>query len=81
MVESNALIGLVSKYYDVGRLTATRAEEILVDGKKPGDIPVESLSRFSLIVNMEVARKLELYPPMSLLNIVAVVKKKEEPMP
>jgi putative tryptophan/tyrosine transport system substrate-binding protein len=79
VVESNALMGLVSKYYDVGRLTATRAEEILVDHKKPADIPVESLSRFSLIVNMEVAKKLELYPPMSLLNIVDVVKTKEVP--
>ena len=81
VVESNALMGLVSKYYDVGRLTATQAEQILVDHKNPADIPVESLSRFSLIVNMEVARKLELYPPMSLLNIVDVVKTKEVPQP
>ena len=81
VVESNALMGLVSKYYDVGRLTATQAEEILVDHKNPAEIPVESLSRFSLIVNMVVARKLELYPPMSLLNIIDVVKTKEVPQP
>src|SRR5262245_55567365 len=77
VVESNALIGLVSKYYDVGKLTAARAEEILVNHKSPSDIPVESLSRFSLIVNMAVAQKLELYPPMSILNIVDVVKSKQ----
>jgi putative ABC transport system substrate-binding protein len=81
VVESNALMGLVSKYYDVGRLTATQAEEILVDHKKPAEMPVESLSRFSLIVNMEVARKLELYPPMSILNIVDVVKTREDRQP
>jgi putative ABC transport system substrate-binding protein len=81
VVDSNALLGLVSKYYDVGKLTAIQAERILVDHTRPADIPIESLSRFSLIVNMAVARRLELYPPMSLINIVNVVKTKEEPDP
>jgi putative ABC transport system substrate-binding protein len=81
VVDSNALLGLVSKYYDVGKLTAVQAERILVDHTHPADIPIESLSRFSLIVNMAVARRLELYPPMSLINIVNVVKTKEEPDP
>jgi putative ABC transport system substrate-binding protein len=75
VVESNALVGLVSRYYDIGRLTGTEAEQILVNGKNVAGIPIESLSRFSLIVNMEVARKLERYPPMSLLNIVDAIKK------
>src|SRR5690606_7852541 len=54
VVESNALMGLVSRYHTIGQLTGKRAEEILVDGADPADIPVEALSRFSLIVNMEV---------------------------
>ncbi len=74
VVESNALLGLVSRYYNVGQLTAERAEQILVEGRNPADIPIESLSRFSLIVNMQVARKLDLFPPMSLLNIAEVIK-------
>lgn len=81
VVDSNALLGLVSRYYDVGKLTARQAERILVDRKSPSDIPIESLSRFSLIVNMAVARELGLYPPMSLINIVDVVKTKEGPEP
>lgn len=81
VVDSNALLGLVSRYYDVGKLTARQAERILVDHKRPSDIPIESLSRFSLIVNMKVARELGLYPPMSIINIVDVVKTKEGPEP
>jgi putative ABC transport system substrate-binding protein len=77
VVDSNALMGLVSRYYDVGKLTARQAERILVDHKSPADMPIESLSRFSLIVNMKVARELGLYPPMSIINLVDVVKTKE----
>ena len=77
VVDSNALLGLVSKYYDVGKLTGKQAEQILVDRKNPADMPIEGLSRFSLIVNMDVARRLELYPPMSLINIVDAVKVKQ----
>ncbi|MCK0209440.1 ABC transporter substrate-binding protein [Starkeya koreensis] len=74
VVEADALLGLVSRYYTVGQLTGTRAEQILVDGRKPGDIPVEALSRFSLIVNMEVAHKLHLYPPLLMLNAIEAIK-------
>lgn len=74
VVESDALMGLVSRYYTIGQLTGKRAEEILIDGANPADIPVEALSRFSLIVNMEVAHKLDLYPPLSLFNILEVIK-------
>ncbi|HEY9212499.1 MAG TPA: ABC transporter substrate-binding protein [Ancylobacter sp.] len=74
VVESDALIGLVGRYYTIGQLTGRRAEQILVDGEKPQDIPVEALNHFSLIVNMEIARRLELYPPLSLLNVVEVIK-------
>ncbi|ADH89482.1 protein of unknown function DUF534 [Ancylobacter novellus DSM 506] len=74
VVESDALLGLVSRYYTVGQLTGTRAEQILVEGRKPEDIPVEALSRFSLIVNMQVAHKLALYPPLLLMNAIEVIK-------
>jgi len=75
VVEADALLGLVGRYYAIGQLTARRAEQILVDGTKPQDIPVEPINQFSLIVNMEIARKLELYPPLSMLHIVEPIKK------
>jgi putative ABC transport system substrate-binding protein len=74
VVESDALMGLVSRYHTVGQLTAARAEEILSGGKRPAEIAVESLSRYSFLVNMDVARRLGRYPPMTLLNIAEVVK-------
>jgi putative ABC transport system substrate-binding protein len=78
VVESNALMGLVSRYHTIGQLTAARAEEILVGGGNPGEIAIESLSRFSFLINMDVARRLGRYPPMTLLNIAEVIKAPEE---
>ena len=37
------------------------------------DVPVETLKRFSLMVNMQAARQLQLYPPIDLLNYAEVI--------
>lgn len=79
VVESNALMGLVSRYYNVGSLTAAKAEEILFEGRDPGEIPIEGLSRYSLIVNMEAAHRLALYPPLGLLRFAEIIKAGEPP--
>ncbi|NBC31560.1 MAG: ABC transporter substrate-binding protein [Alphaproteobacteria bacterium] len=68
-----ALVALVSRYYSVGQLAASKALQILAQGRNPGDIPIETLSRFSLIINMALARELELYPPIDMLNYAEVV--------
>ena len=51
-----------------------KSEQILVGQTRPADIPVETLRRFSLIVNMEVARALHLYPPLAMLNYAEVIR-------
>lgn len=68
-----ALVGLVSRYYSVGQLAGAKALDILVSGKPAGQIPVETLKRFSLLVNMRVAKALELYPPIDMLNYAEVI--------
>ncbi|SHO60636.1 putative ABC transport system substrate-binding protein [Pseudoxanthobacter soli DSM 19599] len=68
-----AVAGLVCRYYSVGQLAASKAEKILLDGIKPADIPVETLKRFSFIVNMPVASRLGLYPPLAMLNYAEVI--------
>lgn len=68
-----ALLGLVSRYWSVGQLAAAKALDILVAGKSPGSVPVETLKRFSLLVNMQVARQLRLYPPIDMLNYAEVI--------
>ncbi len=49
-------------YYQLGRIAGELAEEILVNGKKPGDIPVRYLdsSKCTRLINEEVAEALGL---------------------
>ena len=68
-----ALLGLVSRYYSVGQLAGARAVDILVGGKPAGALPVETLKRFSLLVNMRVAHSLRLYPPIDMLNYAEII--------
>lgn len=70
---SQALFGLFSSSLSVGRFCATKAEEILVHGRDPAEIPIETLRRFSLLINMPVALQLEVYPPLDLLNLAEIV--------
>ena len=71
--ESDALIALASPYYNVGQLAGFQAERILSEGQRPGDLEVLGLDRFTVLVNIETARSLELYPPMLLLRYAEVV--------
>lgn len=68
-----ALVGLISRYYSVGQLAASKAVRVLRDGEDPGEIPIETLKRFSLIINLPVAEKLDLYPPIEMLNYAEVL--------
>ncbi|WP_238119661.1 MULTISPECIES: ABC transporter substrate-binding protein [unclassified Xanthobacter] len=67
------LVGLVSRYYSVGQLAGSKAAEILVNHRAPRTIPIETLRRFALIINMSVARQLGAYPPIAMLNYAEVV--------
>lgn len=71
--DGDALMGLVSRYEQVGRLAARKARAILADGVAPGDVPVETLERFSYIVRMSAAHRLDLYPPLPLLDYAEVI--------
>lgn len=69
---SRAMAGLISRYYALGKLTASQAERILVRGLPVAKVPVVSLSRFSLVLNMPVVRELGFYPPMRVLGIADI---------
>ncbi len=70
-----ALAALISRYTSVGRLAASKAMRILVDRAPPQELPIETLKRFSMIVNMPVAQALEIYPPIEMLNYAEVITK------
>jgi putative ABC transport system substrate-binding protein len=71
---SQAMSGLVSPYYALGKLTASQAEKILVAGQSPGTLPVAQLSRFSLVLNLPVIKRLGFYPPMRVLGIADIIR-------
>ncbi|MBW7920587.1 MAG: ABC transporter substrate-binding protein [Rubellimicrobium sp.] len=71
--EGGALAGIVSRYYSVGQLAGAKAHAILAEGADPGTIPIETLNRFSLIINLAVAKELELYPPLAMLDYAELI--------
>ena len=71
--DSHGLIALAAAYYNVGQLAGYQAEEILARGRAPGDLEVLGLNRFTVLVNIDTARQLDLYPPMLLLRYAEIV--------
>jgi ABC-type uncharacterized transport system substrate-binding protein len=71
--KAGATFGLVARYYNVGRFAAYKAEQILFKNVAPRDIPIETLKRFSLVINMESALAHRFYPPISVLKIAEVI--------
>jgi putative ABC transport system substrate-binding protein len=67
--DDGALVGLVSNYYNVGAFAAHKAEQILVGRQPVGQLPIETLQRFALVVNMTTAIQLGIYPPLDLIRI------------
>ena len=65
--------GIVARYYMLGQLNGSKAERILRDGVWPGDIPVDTLSRFSLIINVAFAAELGMYPPLAMIDNAEII--------
>ena len=79
LMETGALTGLVSRYHSIGQFTAFKAEQILVNKVPASKIPVETLSRFALQVNMDVAEQLKLPPPLPMFNYAELINSKTVP--
>lgn len=73
VTESDGLIAVANKYYNVGRLAGNQANKILFEELSPGTLPIAELSRFSMFINMDVARNLSLYPPIQLLRFAELI--------
>ncbi len=71
--DSQALISVAARYADVGRLAGMQAEKILAGGAAPGDLAVARMTDFAFVINMDVAKKLKLFPPLELLQIAETV--------
>ena len=73
VVDGDALISVAARYYEVGRLAGAQAERILTGETKPGDLPVARMTNFAVTINLNMAKALKLYPPISLLQIAETV--------
>lgn len=73
LMETGALMGLVARYHSIGQFTAYKAEQILVRKIPATRIPVETLTRFSLQVRMDVAEALKLPPPLPMFNYAELI--------
>lgn len=71
--ESQALLSVAARYYEIGQLAGKQAEKILVEGIKAGDLPVAQMTDFAVVINMDVAKKLKLFPPIELLQMAETV--------
>ena len=79
LMETGALTGLVSRYHSIGQFTAYKAEQILVHKVPPSRIPVETLTRFSLQVRMDVADALKMPPPLPMFNYAELLSPQAAP--
>ncbi len=67
--KAQCLFGLFSSEPNTGRFAGFKAAQILAERVPVGTINSETLARFSLIINIPIAKALDFYPPLSLLNI------------
>lgn len=71
--DHQALLSVATRYEDVGRLAAEQALRILKDGATPGDLPLAQATEFAYVVNMNVARELDRFPPFAFMQVAETV--------
>jgi putative ABC transport system substrate-binding protein len=72
MVKAGGLITYGINYYELGKQTAKMAVEIMKDGKKPADMPIQYLETCDVAINEETAKAIGITLPE---DLVAKAKK------
>jgi len=66
--DGNALVGMFSPVDGMARFVAHKASQIIKGQANPADIPIETLQRFTVMVNMCVAQALNMLPNAAMLG-------------
>ena len=66
-VDSGGLVSYGSNLQDLMCRAASLTDRVL-NGAKPGDLPIELPTRFELIVNLKAAREIGLEIPVEILD-------------
>ena len=66
LVAQGALVSYGVSYSEIGRLSAKYVQRVLT-GTSPQNLPVESLSRLGLALNLKTARELGVTIPQAVL--------------
>ena len=72
-VEGGALATEGIDYYKLGFQTGLMAIEVL-DGEKPGTMPIETLKETTLAINIDAAKQLGVIIPQEMLDKAEIVK-------
>ena len=67
-ITAGCMSGLLPPLYALGQFTAHQGLQILQHKAQPGEIPIETLPRFSYIINVPVMQFLRVYPTMQVLH-------------
>src|SRR6266508_2839202 len=71
-VDKGVLLGICSNPYRVGRLAGEKAVKVL-RGQKPSAIPIETLKKFDVIVNMKTAKAGQFNLPPAFMKAVTKI--------
>lgn len=72
-IESKALLGLFVRHHHLGA-HAGRKAKLILEGKNPATIPIETPQLFSLVVNMDAAEHLGMLPPTEMLDLAEIAR-------
>ena len=75
-MDAGCMAGLMPPLYLLGQFTAHKAMQILRGEADPGAIPIETLPRFSYIINLPVVQDLKVYPTLQVMRFAHLLDRR-----